>query len=164
MFEISELKEKTLADLQVIAKTIGLSKVSQLKKLDLIYQILDTQASATNLEKAADKTADKPKRKRISKTNGETLQRRILPIRMAVLKKTKIIDLQIRIKTSKTELTLLKKRTQLKSLVLKIQIRKIRSLKILTRRHLVKIQRMAINTVILILNLMELSKVKAYWK
>lgn len=71
MFEISELKEKTLADLQVIAKTIGLSKVSQLKKLDLIYQILDTQASATNLEKAADKTADKPKRKRISKTNGE---------------------------------------------------------------------------------------------
>ena len=71
MFEISELKEKTLADLQVIAKTIGLSKVSQLKKLDLIYQILDTQASATNLEKAADNTADKPKRKRISKTNGE---------------------------------------------------------------------------------------------
>ena len=71
MFEISELKEKTLADLQVIAKTIGLSKVSQLKKLDLIYQILDTQASATNSEKAADKTADKPKRKRISKTNGE---------------------------------------------------------------------------------------------
>ena len=71
MFEISELKEKTLADLQVIAKTIGLSKVSQLKKLDLIYQILDTQALATNSEKAADKTADKPKRKRISKTNGE---------------------------------------------------------------------------------------------
>ena len=42
-----------------------------MKKLDLIYQILDTQALATNSEKAADKTADKPKRKRISKTNGE---------------------------------------------------------------------------------------------
>ena len=71
MFEISELKEKTLADLQVIAKTIGLSKTSQLKKLDLIYQILDTQASATNSEKVSENTKDKPKRKRISKSNGE---------------------------------------------------------------------------------------------
>ena len=71
MFEISELKEKTLTDLQVIAKTVGLSKVSQLKKLDLIYQILDTQASATNSEKGAENTADKPKRKRISKSKGD---------------------------------------------------------------------------------------------
>ena len=46
MFEISELKAKTLADLQVIAKSIGLTKTSQLKKLDLVYQILDTQASS----------------------------------------------------------------------------------------------------------------------
>ena len=37
MFEISELKAKTLADLQVIAKSIGLTKTSQLKKLDLVY-------------------------------------------------------------------------------------------------------------------------------
>ena len=71
MFEISELKEKTLADLQVIAKTIGLSKISQLKKLDLIYQILDTQASTSNSEKGLDKTTEKPKRKRISKNTGE---------------------------------------------------------------------------------------------
>ncbi len=45
MFEISELKAKTLADLQAIAKSIGLTKTSQLKKLDLVYQILDTQAA-----------------------------------------------------------------------------------------------------------------------
>ena len=45
MFEISELKEKTLADLQVIAKAIGIPKISQLKKLDLVYQILDIQAA-----------------------------------------------------------------------------------------------------------------------
>jgi len=45
MFEISELKAKTLAELQVIAKSIGLKKTSQLKKLDLVYQILDTQAA-----------------------------------------------------------------------------------------------------------------------
>ena len=45
MFEISELKAKTLAELQQIAKSIGLTKTSQLKKLDLVYQILDTQAA-----------------------------------------------------------------------------------------------------------------------
>ncbi|MGK0421236.1 MAG: transcription termination factor Rho, partial [Polaribacter sp.] len=45
MFEISELKAKTLAELQGIAKSIGLTKISQLKKLDLVYQVLDTQAS-----------------------------------------------------------------------------------------------------------------------
>ncbi|QXP68984.1 transcription termination factor Rho [Polaribacter sp. R2A056_3_33] len=72
MFEISELKAKTLADLQVIAKSIGLSKTSQLKKLDLVYQILDTQAanpvdtSSTPVTEVKQKT-EKPKRKRVSK-------------------------------------------------------------------------------------------------
>ena len=73
MFEISELKAKTLADLQVIAKSIGLTKTSQLKKLDLVYQILDTQAAnpaekiipSTNEEKVK---TEKPKRKRVVKT------------------------------------------------------------------------------------------------
>ena len=45
MFEISELKAKTLVELQQIAKTNGLKKISQLKKLELIYQILETQAT-----------------------------------------------------------------------------------------------------------------------
>ncbi|MGY5352943.1 transcription termination factor Rho [Wenyingzhuangia sp. IMCC45533] len=45
MLEISQLKAKKLADLQEIAKTIGLKKTSQLKKLDLIYKILDEQAA-----------------------------------------------------------------------------------------------------------------------
>ncbi|CAL2087965.1 transcription termination factor Rho [Tenacibaculum sp. 190524A02b] len=50
MFEISELKAKKLTDLQSIAKTIGLTKISQLKKLDLVYKILDAQAEASNGE------------------------------------------------------------------------------------------------------------------
>jgi transcription termination factor Rho len=41
MYEIATLKEKKLADLQEIAKKIGLKKTSALKKLDLIYQIID---------------------------------------------------------------------------------------------------------------------------
>ena len=74
MFEISELKAKTLADLQVIAKSIGLSKTSQLKKLDLVYQILDTQAANPIKVVPPTKTTGegiktiKPKRKRVSKS------------------------------------------------------------------------------------------------
>ena len=40
MFEISELKAKKLADLQEIAKSIGLTKTSQLKKLDNMSPLL----------------------------------------------------------------------------------------------------------------------------
>ncbi len=44
MFDIEKLKQLKLVDLQEIAKTIGLKKTSQLKKIDLIYLILDEQA------------------------------------------------------------------------------------------------------------------------
>ena len=81
MFEISELKAKTLVELQEIAKKIGLTKTSQLKKLDLVYQILDTQAVApvipvitekkTIVKKEAAPAAEKPKRKRVSKPTSK---------------------------------------------------------------------------------------------
>jgi transcription termination factor Rho len=74
MFEISELKAKTLAELQGIAKSIGLTKTSQLKKLDLVYQVLDTQAAnppkvaiAVNPIKEEAVKPEKPRRKRVSK-------------------------------------------------------------------------------------------------
>ncbi|PCI35104.1 MAG: transcription termination factor Rho [Flavobacteriaceae bacterium] len=65
MFEISQLKEKTLVQLQEIAKSIGASKYKQLKKLDLVYLILDVQASNPKTETPEAKP--KPKRKRIVK-------------------------------------------------------------------------------------------------
>ncbi|MGY6648063.1 transcription termination factor Rho [Wenyingzhuangia sp. IMCC45574] len=58
MFEISQLKAKTLADLHEIAKSIGLKKVSQLKKQDLIYKILDDQAAFESSKKEAAKTKE----------------------------------------------------------------------------------------------------------
>ena len=71
MFEISELKAKTLADLQQIAKSIGLTKTSQLKKLDLVYQILDIQAATPIKEEKRSENpkprVNKPKRKRVVK-------------------------------------------------------------------------------------------------
>ncbi|MCF6182393.1 transcription termination factor Rho [Lutibacter sp.] len=69
MFEISQLKEKTLVELQEIAKTIGAKKYSHLKKLDLVYLILDIQATAPTKVIKKDTTSldNKPKRKRIIK-------------------------------------------------------------------------------------------------
>ena len=73
MFEISELKAKTLTDLQQIAKSIGLTKTSQLNKLDLVYQILDIQAASPSKEEEKIKSEkprariEKPKRKRVVK-------------------------------------------------------------------------------------------------
>ncbi len=80
MFEIGTLKEKKLVELQEIAKAIGLKKTSQLKKLDLIYQILDEQAKTPKEEIVAkteqvQKKELKPKvkkpRKRIATTKKE---------------------------------------------------------------------------------------------
>ncbi|MCM4169562.1 Transcription termination factor Rho [Arenibacter antarcticus] len=45
MFEISDLKSKKLPELQEIAKGLNVAKFKTLKKLDLVYQILDVQAS-----------------------------------------------------------------------------------------------------------------------
>lgn len=45
MFEISDLKSKKLPELQEIAKGLNVPKFKTLKKLDLVYQILDLQAS-----------------------------------------------------------------------------------------------------------------------
>lgn len=45
MLEISELKEKKLPELQDLAKELGVPKYRILKKLDLVYQILDYQAA-----------------------------------------------------------------------------------------------------------------------
>ncbi|RKN79892.1 transcription termination factor Rho [Ulvibacterium marinum] len=68
MFEISDLKSKKLPELQEIAKGLNVPKFKTLKKLDLVYQILDLQAS--NPKAAAEVVtvapAEKPKRARVS--------------------------------------------------------------------------------------------------
>ncbi|RMA57842.1 transcription termination factor Rho [Ulvibacter antarcticus] len=53
MLEISELKVKKLPELQELAKTLGVPKFKTLKKLDLVYQILDYQAANPTVVKAA---------------------------------------------------------------------------------------------------------------
>ena len=69
MLEISALKEKTLVELQEIAKKAGAKKYSHLKKLDLVYLILDIQASTPSkvVKPTTPNTENKPKRKRLVK-------------------------------------------------------------------------------------------------
>jgi transcription termination factor Rho len=45
MYEIATLKTKKLPELQDIAKKIGIKGIAGLKKIDLIYQIVDFIAS-----------------------------------------------------------------------------------------------------------------------
>ena len=51
MFEISELKAKKLPELQEIAQKLSVPKYRSLKKLDLVYQILDFQAANPDVVK-----------------------------------------------------------------------------------------------------------------
>ena len=48
MYEIAKLKSKKLPELQEMAKSIGVKKTNGLKKMELIYQIIDTVAAAPN--------------------------------------------------------------------------------------------------------------------
>ena len=53
MYEISELKSKKLPDLQIIAKSIGVKRITSLKKMDLIYQIIDYVSANPDAIKSA---------------------------------------------------------------------------------------------------------------
>jgi len=65
MFEISDLKTKKLPELQEIAKGLNVPKFKTLKKLDLVYQILDLQAANPKAAAAIvpQKTEETPKPK-----------------------------------------------------------------------------------------------------
>ena len=66
MFEISELKAKKLPELQDIAKSLNVPKFRTLKKLDLVYQILDYQAA--NPKKAKEALTDDKKKEESPKS------------------------------------------------------------------------------------------------
>ncbi|MFT5078034.1 MAG: transcription termination factor Rho [Saprospiraceae bacterium] len=58
MLDISELKAKKLPELQELASALKVPKYKSMKKLDLVYQILDYQAANPNKVKAVVATDD----------------------------------------------------------------------------------------------------------
>lgn len=69
-FEIEELKDKKLLELQEIAQTLEIQKFKQLKKTELIDQIVGIQAANQQQNKSPEENQVKQKRARISKPNG----------------------------------------------------------------------------------------------
>ena len=53
MYNIIQLNDKSLTDLQAIAKELGIAKATSFKKEELIYKILDEQAIMGATKKAA---------------------------------------------------------------------------------------------------------------
>ena len=74
MYEIATLKTKKLPELQEIAKKIGVKRIAGLKKLDLIYQIVDFIASRPDDEVAAN-----PKNKD-QKESNQKVTLKVLPV------------------------------------------------------------------------------------
>ena len=71
MFEISKLKEKKLSELQEIAEKLKISKFKTLKKLDLVYKILDYQASnPEEKEVKQEESKEQPKSKSKAKAKA----------------------------------------------------------------------------------------------
>jgi transcription termination factor Rho len=84
MFEISELKVKKLPELQGLAKTLGVPKFKTLNKLDLVYQILDYQATnPASIKKVEPMAQDKkdeassetPKNENVERTESQSTKR-----------------------------------------------------------------------------------------
>lgn len=75
MLEISELKAKKLPELQEIAKTLRVPKYKSLKKMDLVYQILDYQASnPEKVKEALPDQVEKPTEESATPTQAENRQ------------------------------------------------------------------------------------------
>ncbi len=74
-YNILELNEKLLPELQKIAGELGIKKVSSFKKEELVYRILDEQAisiAGIQAEKAKEKEAKKAKEKEAKKAENQT--------------------------------------------------------------------------------------------
>ena len=72
MYNIIQLNDKTLSELQAIAQELGIKKTDSLKKEELVYKILDEQAIAGATKKVAaeklkeERKSEKQKRSRVT--------------------------------------------------------------------------------------------------
>ncbi len=77
MYNIIQLNDKDLSELQIIANELGITKTNSLKKEELIYKILDEQAIVGATKRVAaeklkeDRKGEKRKRSRVSAKKGK---------------------------------------------------------------------------------------------
>ena len=77
MIDIHTLNKKLLPELKEIAKTLGVPRYQKLKKQELVYEILDVQATQLSLEKKTEEakkkvSQNKPKNNNTNKGNNNS--------------------------------------------------------------------------------------------
>lgn len=80
MYEIATLKTKKLPELQEIAKKIGIKKTAGLKKLDLIYQIVDLIASKPDESSTSNFDVKNEIKEKTESNNVKKTPIKILPV------------------------------------------------------------------------------------
>ena len=80
MYEIATLKTKKLPELQEIAKKIGIKKTAGLKKLDLIYQIVDLIASKPDENTASKFDSNNEIKEKTDSNNEKKTPIKVLPV------------------------------------------------------------------------------------
>lgn len=76
MFDISDLKEQKLLELQELAKEMGIPKYKNLKKEELIYQIIDFQAeNPKSIEKLSSKQVEETPKPQKTKSKTKTTKK-----------------------------------------------------------------------------------------
>ncbi len=79
MYNIIQLNDKSLSELQIIAQELGLTKTESLKKEELVYKILDEQAIAGATKKvAADKLKEEKQKRSRAGVKRENTDKTIL--------------------------------------------------------------------------------------
>ena len=79
-YNILELNEKLLPELQSIAEELGIKKIKALKKNELVYRILDEQAisfAGIQVEKEKEKEAKKVERKTKAKNAVKASEKKV---------------------------------------------------------------------------------------
>ena len=70
MYNIIQLREKELNELQEIAKELGIKKANNFEKEELVYKILDEQAIAGAAQKTASESTKKRSRVTVKQGAG----------------------------------------------------------------------------------------------
>lgn len=91
MYDIIELNEKLVSELKTIALQLNIPDYESMRKQDLIYKILDIQASNPEMvQKAQDKAQEQPRD--IMDTFPKIKRQRIIPTDDATIEKHNLLD------------------------------------------------------------------------
>lgn len=117
-YNILELNEKLLPELQSIAEELGIKKIKALKKSELVYRILDEQAisfAGIQVEKEKEKEAKKVVRKTKAKNAAVTPEKNAEPVQTQSTASKQPAAKKEEVKTDKKKRTRMEKKDKVES-------------------------------------------------